>query len=179
LILSFNSPIFERRTSFLGLVFRTVNLKTDKILKDYPNLSKHTICVTEVSPSIYTNDLESASFVKELRFTFSKNCLEKNYLDIKSELEKVLLQISKEIALIREDNLARGKLIEAVKCYFYEQSESEHFKSDGEIFKTEFEEDSPVEFWGTFNHSSRNFITDTEKYPWMLVDISEDKDTIW
>jgi hypothetical protein len=72
--------------------------------------------------------------------------------------------------------LARGKLIEVVNCRF--RKHDAYFDFDGQVFETEFDEDSPVEFWGTFNSTSRNFITDTQKYPWMPVDISEDKDEL-
>ena len=178
LILSFNTPIFQRRKDYFGYSIKTANLKTDEILISYPELSKHTISVTEVTPSKYTKTPETATLTKQIRFTFSRNSLEKNYSIIKTELEKILLHISKEISLISEDNLARGKLIEVVNCSFRSQDNSEYLMFDGRVFETEFDEDSPVEFWGTFSSSSRNFITDTEKYPWMPVDISEDKDDL-
>jgi hypothetical protein len=76
--------------------------------------------------------------------------------------------------LIKEDKLARGKLIEVVQGEFQKQENSEYFVFDGEVFETDFDEESPVEYWGSLNHSSKNFITDTEKYPWMPVDISYD-----
>jgi hypothetical protein len=176
LILSFNAPKFKISKNYFGYSVTTVNLKTDRILVDFPNIAKHTICVTEVTPSAYTKTPEEKSFTKQIRFTFSRNSLEKNFTDIKTELENILLSISKEIALIKEDNLARGKLIEVVQCDFIKQENSEYFRFDGEAFETEFDEESPVEYWGSFNHSSKNFITDTEKYPWMPVDISEDND---
>jgi hypothetical protein len=176
LILSFTSPVYQRQKSYYGFSIRTVNLKTDKILINYPDLSKHTISVTELTPSAFIKEPESHVFTKQIRFTFSKKSLEKNYLDIKAELEKILLQISKELALIKEDNLARGKLIEIVNCRFEKYKDGPYHRFERDVFETEFDEDSPVEFWGTFNHSSKNFITDTDKYPWMPVDISEDKE---
>lgn len=176
LILSFTSPVFHRSKGYFGYSIKTANLKTDKILIGYPELSKHTICVTEITPSSFTKTPDTVTLTKQIRFTFSRNSLEKNYSVIKPELEKILLHISKELSLISEDNLARGKLIEIVTCRFKKIDDSEYQEFDGRVFKTEFDEDSPVEFWGTFNNSSRNFITDTEKYPWMPIDISEDKD---
>ena len=176
LILTFNSPVFKKLKNYYGYSITTINLKTDRILVDYPELAKHTICVTEVTPHAYTKTPEEKTFSKQIRFTFSRSSLVKNYTVIKTELEKILYNISIEIALIKEDNLARGKLIEVINCKFEKQNESEYFRLDGEVFETEFDEASPVEFWGTFNHSSKNFITDTEKYPWMPVDISEDHD---
>src|SRR5690606_16621763 len=168
--------VFKVSESYFGYFFTTVNLKTDSILVDYPKIAKHTICVTEITPSAYTKTPEEKSFVKQIRFTFSRASLEKNYSEIKTDLENILLSISKEIALIKDDNLARGRLIEVVKCRFEMQVDKEYYKFDGEVFETEFDEESPVEYWGSFNHSSKNFITDTEKYPWMPVEISEDNE---
>lgn len=176
LILSFNSPIFQIEKSYFGYTIKAANLKTDEILILYPDLSKHTISVTEVTPTSYTKTPETVSLTKQIRLTFSRKSLEKNYSIIKIEIEKILLHISKEISLIKEDNLARGKLIEVVVCIC--RKHESYFELSDEVFETDFDEDSPVEFWGTFSSSSRNFITDTEKYPWMPVDISEDKDDL-
>jgi hypothetical protein len=175
LIISFSSPVLKKSKNESYYTIRTVNLKTNKILIDYPVLSKHTISVTEILPSIYTKDPENLIITKKISFTFGRKCLETNFAIIKTNIEKVLLQISNEITLIKEDNLARGKLIEVVDFHLWIVEKGPYFKFNNEIFETEFDEDSPVEFWGTFNNYSKNFITETEKYPWMPVHISEDK----
>lgn len=179
LIITFNSPIFKENNSWLGYYIKTVNLKTDGILLNYPNLTKHTICVTDVKPSSYTKTPETESIKKSIKFTFSKSSIEKHYSSIKIEIEKLLLQISSELTLIKEDNLARGKLIEIVDCKFEKQNDSEYFFLNASVFETELNEESPVEFWGTIAFSSNNFITHTDKYPWMPVTISEDKDLLF
>jgi hypothetical protein len=78
------------------------------------------------------------------------------------------------LALIKEDNLARGKLIEVVNCYFDKGEKYHSLKANQ--FDTELTEETPVEFWGSLNYASNDFMTDTDKYPWMPIDISEDKD---
>lgn len=176
LIFSFKAPIFERRKDYFGYYVKTANLKTDEILLGYQELLKHIICVTEDNPYHFTNTPETVQFSKDIKFTFNKVSLKRNYSTIKEEFEKILLQISKEISLISEDNLARGKLIEIVNCRFKKQEANDYHEFDGLEFKTEFNDDSPVEFWGTFDYSSRNFITDTYKYPWMPIDICIEND---
>ncbi|MCW3105065.1 MAG: hypothetical protein JWO09_3505 [Bacteroidetes bacterium] len=179
LILSFNSPVIERGDSF-GYAATTVNLKTDKILINYLNLSKYAISVTESLPSVYVKekDLEKIEFLKHIQFTFSKKTLENKYSEIKTELEKIFLHISKELELIKDDNLARGKLIEVVSCYFEKHESGEFYFYDGRAFRTSYNEATPVEFWGEYNYPSYDFITDTNKYPWMPVPISEDKNNL-
>lgn len=176
LILSFNTSKINFEKSWYGYNLKTVNLKTDKILIDNPELSKQLLCVTEVLPHLYTSTPESVEIKKQVKFTFSKDCLIQNYVSIKSELEKILFQISKEITLIKEDNLARGKLIEVVNCRFEKGKESDYYSCKSDIFRTELDEESPVEFWGTINHASNNYLTITDKYPWMPTTISEDKE---
>lgn len=176
LIISFQAPVFNTSKTFFGYNYTTVNLKTDRILVDYPKITKHTICVTEVVPSAFVNSLNEPKFIKQIRFTFSRTALEKNHSEIKNDLEAILLLISHEIALIKDDNLARGRLLEVVRCRVEKDTEDEFYTLESEVFKTEFDEESPVEFWGAFNYSSKNFITNTDKYPWMPVEISKDNE---
>ena len=176
IILTFNAAILIKEKAWNGFRLKTLNLKVNNLLNLYKELSKLTICVTEMTPPVYTKTPENIIISKQVRFTFSRKCVELNYSIIKTELESILLQISKEVALIREDHLARGKLIEIVNCSL-DKGGGEYYSLFAEQLKTDLDEESPVEFWGSLNVASRNFITDTDKYPWMPVDISEDKDT--
>jgi len=178
LIISFHSPILKSRSDWFGYLISSFNLKTDKILIDYPELSKHTICATEITPSSSIKNPENPTLIKQIRLAYSRKSLEKNYLTIKAEIEKILIQITKEIELIKQDNLARGKLIEVVNFSLRKRDEGDYYSYYDDIFETTFDEYSPVEFWGTFNYTTLNLITDTNKYPWMPVDISEDKDEL-
>jgi Swt1-like HEPN len=175
LIVIFNNPILKNEKSYSGYRVKALNIKVTPLLNIYKNLAKHTICVTESMPTLFLKNPEYLSLTKEVRFTFSKVTLTKNYSVIKEEIEKLLIQISNEVELIEKDNLARGKMIEVINCYLTKLKEGEYFSLDTSQFITEIDENSPVEFWGTLNHVSDNFVTDTEKYPWMPVDISDDK----
>jgi len=173
LILDFKPPILDEVKAYSGLRIRTITLKTDRVLINYPELTSELICVTEVLPHFFAKNPNFNELKKSLKFTFSKNCLTKNYKRIKSELEHILLQINRELALIKEDNLARGKLIEVITCNVT-KSESEYYHLQNQPFKIEIDGDSPVEYWGQLNYSTNNFITETENYPWMPVTISDD-----
>jgi hypothetical protein len=65
LILSFNAPIFQRQKNNYSYSIKTANLKTDEILIGYPELSKHTISVTEVIPSSFTKTPETETLTKQ------------------------------------------------------------------------------------------------------------------
>ncbi|SFS81355.1 hypothetical protein [Lutibacter maritimus] len=174
LFIEFKPPKLNEEDSWLGYTVRTANLKTDNLLINYPNFSKYIISCTEKRPSAYVEKPENGKIEKLISLTFSRKTLADNHSKIKSELEKILLEITKELALIKEDNLARGKLIEVVSCYFDKGEQYHSLKAHQ--FDTELTEDTPVEFWGSLNYASRDFMTDTDKYPWMPIDISEDKD---
>ncbi|MCD8408524.1 hypothetical protein LNI96_11410 [Tenacibaculum dicentrarchi] len=174
LFIEFKPPKLNEDDHWLGYTVRTANLKTDNLLINYPNFTKYIISCTEKSPSSYVENPKDAEIEKIISLTFSRKILAENFAKIKSELEKILLEITKELALIKEDNLARGKLIEVVNCYFDKGEKYHSLKS--QPFITELTEDTPVEFWGSLNYASRHFMTDTDKYPWMPINISEDKD---
>lgn len=107
----------------------------------------------------------------------SRECLQNDYPSIKNELENLFLQVTQEIDLIRDDNLARGKLIEVVNTTFEKETgNSLYSPRKKEIFKTILDEESPVEFWGAINYASDNYLTNTDKYPWMPTTISDDKE---
>ena len=174
--LCFIPPILKKTEIYLGFRVHTLNLKTDQLLLNYHRLSKYCISSTEINPTAFLSDVHNHKLIKRIEFTFSRTTLENNYLKIKSDLEDILLKITQEITLITQDNLARGKLIEAITCTYNKHESSEYYNLYAKQYNTEINENSPVEFWGTLNYVYDGFITSTEKYPWMTVDISEDKD---
>jgi hypothetical protein len=178
LILTFTPPILKKTDSYFGFNLKTMNIKVAQLLNKYTSLTNQTICVNEYIPGLYSKNAESIQIYKEIRFTFSRKNIEKNYNEIKIQLEDIVLQISNEVELIKNDNLARGILIEAVNSSFDKHTESEYYTWKSSQFVTEFDEHSPVEYWGNLNYPTSNFVTDTEQYPWMPVTISDDKDDL-
>lgn len=173
LFIEFTPPKLSEEEKWLGYSIRTTNLKTDNLLINYPSFSKYIISCTEKRPYSYVKEPQNGKIEKIISLTFSRKTISANHSKIKSELEKILLEITKELALVQKDNLARGKLIEVISCYF-EKGEAYRFLKAHQ-FDTELTEDTPVEFWGSLNYASTDFMTDTDKYPWMPIDISEDK----
>lgn len=173
--LSFTPPILLKSEMYSSWKVKTLNLKTDELLLNYPKLSKHCICASEIIPSSYAKNVNSYSLNKKIEFTFSRLTLEKDYLEIKTDIEEILLKISQEISLITQDNLARGKLIEVITCTFSKEQSKDYYKLYAKQFCTEITDNNPVEFWGNLSHTFKGFITSTEKFPWMNVNISEDK----
>lgn len=175
--LSFNSPILKKE--IYGKDFGRItctNLKTSNVISNYQNIHENIISVTEDEPSIFTKDIDNIKIVKRISFRFSRKCLEMMYEKIKEDFIKILTQIKEELNLIQDDNLARGKLIEVVTIFIEKNDESPYYHSTTSVFSTEFTEDTPVEFWGNLNYAHSNFISNTNKFPWMSVTVSDDKE---
>ncbi|MBW1656656.1 hypothetical protein [Flavobacterium quisquiliarum] len=177
LILTFRPPILSRTEFYSGYGLKTLNIKVTQLLTTYKALTNQTICVNEYVPRLHTKSDVSINPYKEIRFTFGRKNLEKNYPEIKSQLEEIVEQISNEVDLITNDNLARGVLIEATNTQIIKSS-SKLYTWEGSKFETEFGENSPVEYWGRLNYPTSDFVTDTEQYPWMPVTIADDKEDL-
>lgn len=174
LVLSFYPPEISRRNAFMRneMEVKAINIRTDKILAHHLGLTKFVISTTETRIDMYTSYPDMAEIKKNIRFTFSKETVQNNYQKIKSEIETILSTISKEVALIKEDNLARGKLTDVIS-YSVENIKDGHCIINGSNFLTELNEDTPPEFWGKISYCP-DFITNTDVFPWMPIEISRD-----
>lgn len=176
--LKFTPPIISKVRGWPGYSARTFNLRVDNMLTLFKDLTSSCISVNEINPSAYTPNPETHVISKFVEFTFSLKSIDKNYASIKADLENILLKIAQEIALIKEDNLARGKLIEVVSCTYRKVPDSEYYDMKGGEFSTELEENSPVEFWGSLGYYFSDFISRADKYPWMPVEVSHDNSSL-
>lgn len=176
--LRFTPPIISKNMRWPGCVVKTFNLRADNISTTYKDLINSCIAVNEINPSAFTQNPEVHTINKIIEFTFGIKSIEKNYSIIKNDLENILLKISQEIALIKEDNLARGKLIEVVECSYRKVSESDYYELKTNSFSTELDENSPVEFWGSLGYYDKDFISSADKYPWMPTEVSHDNSSL-
>lgn len=174
--IQYNCPIIFhdiRRKSYI--IYRILNIISSAILKEYPVLSKFITYLSEDVPYIEMGKDLEPNFRKIIILVFSQKMLREHHEELKHEIEKILLKISEETELIKQDNLARGKIVEAVdssamlrgpegKKYWYIRKHN---------FTCDVMEDDPPEFWGSFDVDTPDFISETHKYPWMPVEISE------
>ncbi len=177
LFIEFRPPKLSEDAYYEGYTTRLTNLKTDNLLLHYPNLTKFLISCTERIATAKEDNLDDLEIKKIISLTFSRNTLAEDYSTIKTQLEEILFEISKELALIEADNLAQGKLIEVVNCFIDADDGIYQYVYTDEFY-TELTETTPVEFWGSLNYAYSDFMTDTDKYPWMPVDISDDKEEL-
>jgi hypothetical protein len=111
---------------------------------------------------------------KTVGLTFSRRTLSEAHAEIKECLEGVLTHIAKETDLLREDQLARGKLVSVttVRANRHKQDDTLWWS----VGHRQLESPTPAgelpEYWGDISAGS-DFVSDTEDYPWMPVKVCE------
>lgn len=174
-IIYYKAPIIGQRIEPGNKVFTTLKLRTGQILKEYPKLRDYVTYLNE--HMYYPSDAEKPEFMKYFGICISKRNLTENHERIKSELEKLLVQISNESELIKQDNLARGKLLEPLKINSWKYEKTWTLSmTQIEKFKDEIGENSIPEYWGQLEYATSNFISDTDTFPWMNTQITEKDD---
>jgi len=174
--IEYNCPIISQSTRGKDYItYRVLNIISSAILKEYPILSNAITYLFEDAPYVTMDGERPPDFKKDIMLVFSQEVLKTYYNELKEEIKKILLKVSEETELIKQDNLAKGKLVEAVHSSAYRETD------DGtgrwRIWKDNFfcpvKEDDPPEFWGIFYVATREFISGTDRYPWMPIEISE------
>ena len=164
---------FENETSY-----HAPNLLSSAILKKYPELTNHVTYLSELIPYIPYTEGEDPDISKRISLVFSRKILTENYEIIKSNIENLLSKISEETELIKEDNLARGEILEVAVAYVslregLESGSESYWWTDLGRFECVVREDDPPEYWGTIFYILRGgFVADMSKYPWMPGKIS-------
>jgi hypothetical protein len=173
IVVYYNAPIISQTAEPGNKTFTTLKLRAGQILKEYPKLRKYITYLIE--HTFHPKDAEKPDFRKYFGICISKNILSENHEEVKLELEKLLVQISNESELIKQDNLARGKLLEPLKVYSWKHDKSWSIASSFiDKFKDQIGENSIPEYWGQIDYAIANFISDTDSFPWMNTQITEE-----
>lgn len=155
--------------------FQSLNLISNAILKDFKNITKYITYLSEYQITSYMNKDNSAKFNKVLHFCFNTQVFSTNFEIIKNDFEKMLLKISEETELVLQDNLARGKLIEIVRSTArFKEGNFNYWEFQNHNFKVISTGEDPTEYWGDFHENSNDFVSNTSKFPWFQIKISED-----
>ncbi|WP_284451886.1 Swt1 family HEPN domain-containing protein [Methylophaga thalassica] len=156
--------------------YKAGNFRTDQLFSEFPILKDKCIYLSEghLWGGQHPNfDLNS---VKEISLVFAKNCLSDNLQNIVKALKEIVQIVDEETDLLKQDNLARGKLIETKSA-----NASIRTRDDGSSYwsvslnsmTTPLVNTSEVEYWGTRAHYETDFISGSNQYPWMPDSISD------
>lgn len=152
--------------------FDLLKINSPSILNEFPDLSAHLIFLSELVPFSPMPENLSPLFKKGIYFLFGKDILSQEKDSIKNGLLSVRDKIIQEKDLIREDNLARGKLVESIYLYASLRPNKKWTLRTARLHSP-VEENSPPEYWGDLDIFGQDFISDTNRFPWMPIDISK------
>ena len=110
---------------------------------------------------------------KEVGLTFSRRVLAENCADVRVAFERCVAQIVKETDSLKEDQLARGELVQLqlISAFRKEEGESTRWSVSGRKLISQTSTEELPEYWGEIT-AAVDFISDTEDYPWMPVKVA-------
>jgi len=163
--------------------YKILNLLSPAIVKlpDYSDLAKLCTYVMEHIPHAPMEKDFKPDFKKQTSLIFNKSVLKEHHAIIKPALQKLIAKIKEESDLIKEDNLARGSLVESIKtnARYIKNKEDETsgwWNTRNENLACPFGENDPAEYWGDLDLLYQSdFIAGSTKYPWMPSDVSKEE----
>lgn len=176
------------RSSLLAIIrpapfahYQLTKFDSASLLRAAPALVAHSICAQEhleTRPSTWV--LEKATpvpeFWKYLTFVVSRKSLEDKGVDIGQALEDAIGIIAAESKMLKTNPSARGSIVQSGSVTTAPMKDPEMGRLRLEGLLSPVAATDPPEYWGTFGSElgTQHFITETCRFPWMPVDISDD-----
>jgi hypothetical protein len=180
LYLWYDCPVLKKNVMFKGYVSYTVlTLRSSAVLTKYDAVRRDITYLREFVHFPRMLEDYNAQFQKSLSFVLARKVVAEHHEELKTDLEALLLTISKETDLIKQDNLARGEIVQSVAT-----SASGKEQEGGDVLwkwqrnhlETPVQEGDPTEYWGALNfYGWEDFIGGTSQYPWMPESISQEE----
>ena len=176
--LRYNLPVLQKSVTEKYGRYRVGSIRTPQLLRLYPELKQSCIYLSEsaVFASVIENqDLDAD---EHFSFVFSRKNLDANLRKIASALREVALRVDSETALIIQDSMARGELVEVkpVSASYRELSQGNwHWITNTKSLSTSVSEIDEVEYWGRRWNFPMDFICATANYPWMPSSVSSEE----
>jgi hypothetical protein len=95
------------------------------------------------------------------------------FFALRAQFESLLLKITNETELILEDNLASGEFVQSVGSSAKKHKESNPWEVDTQYLNPPLRQNDPPEYWGGKPLFGGDFVTSTDSFPWMRVEISK------
>ncbi|MCJ7458744.1 MAG: Swt1 family HEPN domain-containing protein [candidate division Zixibacteria bacterium] len=173
--LAYDCPLLKQQMSNTEALirYRILNIKTSAIVEQYPVLCNLLTYISEEVPYTRMDEKRNVKFSKRISMVFNHEVLSKEYAQIKKALEELLLLISKEQEMITQDNLASGRIVDAVVILnkLRGSGKDAFWSMDIGSLSTPVKENDSPEYWGSLGYVPSHFISDTDMYPWMPVKI--------
>lgn len=152
--------------------YKVLTINTPRILIDSKTILPNVIFVSEQIPYTVMPADGIPSFSKTVRLLFSPETLADKHEELKKELEELLARITNETDLIKEDNLARGDIVQGVSVSASRDAETP-WQIDSRNLRSPSSNNDPSEYWAGHPFWGTDFLSNTESFPWMPVKIAE------
>lgn len=168
-----NKEVYDQRI----VLYRLLTITSSAILSKYTELKNQIIYMSEEIPYARMKQDFISDLSKNINMVIDKKTLDEKHEVICSQIKDLLSLISEETDLIKKDNLAKGTIVKAVNTHasYKKSQETGTWNFYNSELSCSVEENSPPEFWGKADFQISNYISDTHKFPWMPVPISEIK----
>lgn len=157
--------------------YRVLTLQSSAVLEEQPEIARDICYLSEHVGYPQMDDGYVGRFSKTLSFVLNRAVLQARHAELKASFEELLRTITEETQLIEQDNLARGKIVQATSASASPKDEGS-FGPDW-VFRyralaTPVADGDPPEYWGDFNFSGwADFVSSTNEYPWMPASVSD------
>lgn len=171
--LQYTPPCTAKHSYKDNYEFNTLKLNAPAILREYASLAALATYVTEFQFAIIEKGPPvKAKTSKTVSIGFSRRTLEANQDSVKEQIERLLGSVEEETDLIKQDSLARGKLISSVTVSVQMPEGTDFEIADSATLASGFNEDDPSEWWGDMRLYTDDFVSATNTFPWMPTAIA-------
>jgi hypothetical protein len=151
--------------------YRALSVNTPRLLLLCPNILENVIFASENVPYVEMPTDGNPDFSKTVGLLFSRKTLVGEYESLKGELQGVLERLTTETDLIREDNLARGELVQSAWASAQREAQNPWMVDTSGPYSPSHE-NNPPEYWASAPLFGDLFVSNTESFPWMPVGVS-------
>lgn len=171
--LEYACPLIEAQSVLSNYrSYRYLTVLTPPMLRTARAIRENAIFASEWIPYGGMEEGEDPNLSKRVQFYFSRESLGAVYERIKPELEELIRKITAETELIVEDNLARGEFVRTAYVSASRSGENARWNVATGGLQSPVSDSDPVEYWAGKPLFSSHFLTNTESFPWMPVNIS-------
>lgn len=174
--IAYTCPVLKtNRFSDRYIAYEALTVNSAAILHEVPEIRSAVSFLAESIPYTQMTDDMVPNFRKAFLLVLTRQTLEELSETIHDSLKAVLRKIAEESELIQQDNLARGKLVHAIRTTAQAREAKTGLSWDVNTsgFWTPVSASDPPEYWGSFgSYVESDFIAGTDEYPWMPETVS-------
>ena len=146
--------------------YKVINIDTPEILKRYTALRSLTIYLTEPIPFTRMPASGKPTILKDLEFTFSRPTLTREYESVREDLKQLFADIDTEAELLKDDNLAKGHLLNVQPVIARKSGDEAQatWRVESWDLRCPVENHHPTEYWGSISIPAKNLVSDRNSF---------------